>query len=98
MRDRLDPAEIIFQIKMLIRSMRVFVRQSASNENARNLEWLMHLCDQRNRSAFANEDRFLAESLFQRCLRLREYRRVERSNPRLSRTQNFKLHLHCFWN
>ena len=83
LRDGLDPAEIIFQRDVLVRGVRVFIRQSEAEQDARHLERVMHLRDERNRSALADEHGALAESLLQRVVRdLEERMRVGR-DPRL---------------
>src|SRR4029077_2946322 len=54
--DGLDPAEIIFERDVFVRGVRVFVRQSKTEQDARHFECVVHLCDERNRSALADED------------------------------------------
>ena len=82
---------------MLIRRMRVFVRQSEAQEDARHFKRVMHLCDERNRSSLADEDCALAESHFQSLERDFKERVGIRRDPRLSLAVDIEFELHSFW-
>ncbi len=56
MRDGFDAAKIIFQVDVLVGSMRVFVGQTETDQDARHFERVVHLRDKRDRAAFANEN------------------------------------------
>src|ERR1700691_3219280 len=60
--NRLDPAKIILQRQVFVRRVRVFVRQTEAQQHAGNLERVVHLRDERNRPALADEHRFFPES------------------------------------
>src|SRR6267154_3126350 len=97
MGDGLDAAEIVFQGNMLIGSVRVFVRQSETEQNAGRCEGLMHLRDKRNRAALTNEDSFFAEALFQCGLSFFENGISIRGDPGLSRAQDLELAMDGLW-
>ena len=84
LRDGLDPAEIIFERDVFVRRVRVFIRQTEAQQDARHLERVMHLRDERNRSALADEDGALAESLLQRVVRDFKERVRVRRDPRFA--------------
>ena len=71
--------------------MRIFVRQSESDQHARHFECVMHLRDERNRSAFANKYRALSKSLFQRLVRHFKKWMREWSDPRFAGAVHGKL-------
>ena len=80
----LDPAEIIFERDVFVGSMRVFVRQAEAEQDARHFECVMHLRDERNRSALADEHGALAKSLLKRIVRDFEERVRVRRDPRFA--------------
>ena len=55
-RDGFNSAKIIFERDVFIGCVSVFVRQSKSDQNTGNFESIMHLRNERNRAAFANEN------------------------------------------
>ena len=63
-----DAAEIIFQGQMFVGGVGVFVRQAEADQDAGHLEGVVHLGDEGNRAAFADEYGPLAEAFFQRAL------------------------------
>src|SRR5947199_6052675 len=96
MGDGLDTAEIVFKGKVLVGSVRVFVRQAEAKQNAGHFESVVHLCHERNGAALANENGFLAEAFFQGRLGLLENGLVVGSDPGFSSAQNFKLAMNSF--
>src|SRR5215831_227138 len=56
--DGLDPAEIVFEGEMFIGGMRVFVGQAEPDQDARNLEGVIHLRHEGNRATLADEHSF----------------------------------------
>src|SRR4051795_10224411 len=95
-RDRFDAGKIVFQRQMLVRSMRIFVRQTESNQNAGHFESVVHLCDERDGTAFTNKNSLLPETFFEGGLSFGKNRRLKWSGPRLARTQYLKLADHGF--
>jgi len=49
---------------MLVGRVRILIRQAKPNQYARHFECVVHLRDERDRTAFTNEDGFLSESFF----------------------------------
>src|SRR6266481_6128632 len=86
--------EVIFQEDVFVGSVSVFVRKAEADQNTRNLEGVMHLGDERDRAALADENCLLAESFFERGLRLLEDGRVERRDPGLARAEDFEFACH----
>ena len=84
LRHGLDPAEIIFERDVFVGRVRVFVRQAKAEQDARHFECVMHLRDERNRSALADEDGALAESLLQGIVRDFKERVRVRRDPRFA--------------
>ena len=66
--DGLDPAEIILKREVLVGSVRVFVGQAETDQDARHFEGVVHLRDEGDGAAFADEHGFFAEALLQRRL------------------------------
>src|SRR5947199_10766775 len=89
--DRFDPCKIVFQRQMLVGGVRIFVRQTESNQNAGHFESVVHLCDERDGTAFANKNSLLAETFFESGLSFGKNRRLKRSGPWLAGTQYLKL-------
>src|SRR6266850_4829786 len=81
---------------MLVRGVGIFVGEAEAEQDARNLEGVMHLRDERNRAAFANENGLLAEAFFQGGLGLQENRGVIRRDPWFSGAQDFKFAMNGF--
>src|SRR5229473_6617852 len=81
---------------MLVRGVSIFIGEAEAEQDAGNLESVMHLRDERNRAAFANENGLLAEAFFQGGLGLQENRGVIRSDPGFSRAQDFKFAMNSF--
>src|ERR1700730_17057277 len=90
-RDRFDSAKIIFQRDVFIGRVGLFVRQSKSNQNAGYFESVMHLRNEGNGTAFANENSLFPKTFFQSTLRLLKNRRLKGSRPRLAGAKNFKF-------
>jgi hypothetical protein len=67
--DGLYSAEIIFKSDVLVGSVRVFVGQPETEKHAGNFKGVVHLSDEGNGAAFANKNRFAAESGFKRVNR-----------------------------
>ena len=66
--DGFDAAEIIFQRDVFVGRVRVFVRQAEAEQDAGHFEGVVHLRDERDRAALANEDGAFAKSFFERAL------------------------------
>src|SRR6267378_124484 len=96
MGDGLDTAEIVFKSNVLIRGVRVFVRQTEADQNAWHFEGVVHLSYKRDGPALANENRLPAEALLQGGLRLLENRIVVRSHPGFSSAQDCELAINRF--
>src|SRR5271156_3863071 len=89
--DRFDAAKIIFQGNVFVGGVSVFIRHAEAEEHARNLEGIVHLGDEGNRSAFADEDGFFAEAGFERMNGLLENRMRVRRYPGFAAAQHFEL-------
>src|SRR5438876_4186909 len=96
MGDGLDTAEIVFKGKVLVGSVRVFVRQAEAKQNAGHFESVVHLCHERNGAALANEYGFFAEAFFQSRLGLLENGIVIGSDPGLSHAQDIEFAVNAF--
>src|SRR5260370_27746866 len=94
MRDDIDTAKRMFEREGRVRSVRVFVRQTEPEQNARHLEGVVHLSDERDRPAFADEYRTLAEALLERPVRHLKERMGVRRDPRLALTVHVQLEPH----
>lgn len=94
MGDGLDAAEVVFQGDVLVGGVGVFVGQAEAEEHAGHLEGVVHLGDEGDGAALADEDGLLAETLLQGALRDLEDGGVERSDPGLAGAEGFELHLH----
>src|ERR1700730_4101691 len=90
-RDGFDSPEIIFERYVFIGRMSIFVRQSKSNQNAGHFERVMHLRNEGNGTAFANENSFFPKTSFQSALRLLKNWRLKGSRPRFPGAQNLKF-------
>src|SRR5271165_6239281 len=69
LRNGLDPAKVIVEGDVLVWRMRVFIRQSETEQDARDFKRVVHLRDKWNRPALADEDGALAKALLQRIVR-----------------------------
>src|SRR5207249_4182707 len=96
MGDGLDAAEIVFEGNVLIRSVRVFVWEAEANQNAGHFEGVVHLRDERDGTALANEYGFFAEAFFQSRLGLLENGIVIGSDPGLSHAQDIEFAVNAF--
>src|SRR5580692_9226072 len=96
LRHGFDPSKIIFQRNMLVGRVRVLIRQSKSEQDARHLERVMHLRDEWNRAALADEDGALAEPLLEGVMRDLKKRMRIRRDPSLAPAEQFKFELHRF--
>src|SRR5712692_10796141 len=94
--DGFDAAEIILKGDVLVRGVSIFVGEAEAEQNTGNLEGVMHLRDERNRAAFANENGFFAEAFFQGGLGFQENRGMIRSNTEFSGAQDFKFAMNGF--
>src|SRR5208282_5268468 len=83
----LDAAKIIFQRDVLVRRVRVLVRQAEAQQHAGNLECVVHLRDEGNRAALANEHRLLPKASLERVNCFLENRVRVGSDPRLASAQ-----------
>ncbi len=90
-RDGLDSAEIIFQSDVFVGCVRVFVGQSEAQQHAGNFKCVVHLRDERNRTAFADENSFLAEAGFERVNRRLKNRMRVRRDPGFARAENLEI-------
>ena len=68
----LNAAEIVFEGNVFVGGMRVFIGKAEADQDAWHLEGVVHLGDEGNRAALANEHRLFTEAFFERCLSLRE--------------------------
>src|SRR5580704_18693638 len=93
MSDCFDAAEVILQGEMFVGSMRVFVGEAEADEHARNFESVMHLRDEGDRAAFANEGCFFSEAFFEGGLSDFENGRVKWSYPGLASAEDFEFAL-----
>ena len=91
MSNRLDPAVVVFEREVFVGRVRVFIRQTEADQNAGNLERIVHLRDEGNGAAFAYKYGLLAKSLLQCGLGDVENRRVISGNPRFARAQHFEF-------
>ena len=96
MGDGFDAAEIIFQGEVFVGGMSVFVGQAEADQDAGHLEGVVHLRDERDRAAFADEDSLFAKAFFQRGLRFRENRSLIRSGPGFAGAEDFEFADHGF--
>ena len=94
--DGFDAAEIIFQGKVLVGGVRVFVWKAEADEHAGNFEGVMHLRDEGNGAAFTNENGFFAKAFFERALGDLEDRRMERGDPRFAGAEDIEFALYGF--
>jgi hypothetical protein len=94
--DGFDAPEVILDSDVFVGSVGVFVRKAKPDQHAWNFECVMHLRDERNRAAFANEDSLFAKSFFEGALGDLENWRVERGYPRLAGAKHFELVLDGF--
>src|SRR5271168_3273658 len=93
--DGSNSTEIIFERDVFVRGMRVFVRQSEPQEDARNFEGVVHLSYEWDRTALSDENSFLSKARFECVNRFLENRMRIRRHPGFSRAQNFELALDC---
>ena len=96
MGDGFYAAEIVFQIEMLVGRVSVFIGQAKANENTGDLERVVHLSDEGDRTAFANEDRFFLETFLESSLGALKNGSVVRSGPGFASTENFEFAVHGF--
>jgi len=96
MGDGFYAAEIIFQIEMLVGCVSVFIGQAEADENTRDFERVVHLSDEGDGTAFANEDRFFLETFLESSLGALKDGGVVRSGPRFASTENFEFAVHGF--
>src|SRR5437879_9256320 len=73
--------------------MRVLSRQTEADQHAGNFKRVVHLRDERDGPAFANEHGLLAETFLQSGDCLLEDRRMKRGGPGLAHAQHFELQL-----
>src|SRR5215467_8023261 len=78
--DGFDATEVVFEGDVLVGGVGVFVGEAKTEEHTRHFEGVVHLRDERNRTAFADEHGFFAEALFERSLRFPEDRIVVRGS------------------
>ena len=86
-----DAAEIVFKIEMFIGSVGVFIGQAEADEDAGNFKGIVHLGDERDRAAFANEDSFFVEALFESGLGALKNGRMIRGGPGLAGAEDFEF-------
>src|SRR5258708_26117665 len=86
--------EVIFQEDVFVGSVSVFIRKAEADQNTRNLKGIMHLGDERDRAALADENCLPAQSFFERVLRLLEDGRAVRITPVLARAEDFEFACH----
>src|SRR5580704_1894155 len=91
MRDGFDAAEIIFESEMFVGSVRVFVGEAETDEHAGDFKGVMHLRNEGDRAAFANEGCFFSEAFFEGGLSDLKNGRVERSYPGFAGAEYFEF-------
>jgi hypothetical protein len=91
-----DAAEIIFEGKVFVGSVGVFIGETEADEDARNFESVMHLRDEGDGTTLANEDGFFPESFFERALRDLKDGCVERGDPWFAGAEDIELALYGF--
>ena len=96
MGDGFDAAEIIFQGQMLVGGVGVFVGQAEADQDAGNFEGVVHLGDEGNGAAFADEYGFLAETFFESGLSLRENAARDRARPTVCRCLALRISSYRF--
>src|SRR5215469_8048297 len=64
-RDGLDAAKVVFERDVLVGGVSVLIGQAEADEDARNFESVVHLGNEGNRAALADEHGFFAEAFFQ---------------------------------
>src|ERR1700722_6180866 len=79
---------------MFVGGVRVFVGETEADKHARNFECVMHLRDERDGAAFADEHSFFPEAFLESALRNLEDGRVERGNPGLAGAEHVELALY----
>src|ERR1700722_1474638 len=82
---------------MLVGGVGVFVGEAEADQDARNFEGVVHLGYEGNGAAFADEYGFLAETLFERGLSLRENRGVIGRGPRFAGAEHFEFAGYRLW-
>src|SRR5690348_2285067 len=91
-----NSAEVIFEREVLVGSVSVLIRQPKTHQYAGNLECVIHLRHEGNRTSFPNENSLLSEALLERVQRFLENRRRVGGNPRFAGAQHLKFALYRF--
>src|SRR5208282_3490770 len=79
--DSLDAAEVVLQENVFVGCVGVFIGQAEANQDTGNFKGVVHLRDEGNGAAFADEHGLLAETLLQGFLGNLENRRLISRNP-----------------
>ena len=82
---------------MLVGCVGIFVGQTESEEDARNLKGIVHLGDEGNRSALADEDSLFGETRFEGVNGLLKNRIRVGRDPRFAGAEHFELIFHGSW-
>src|SRR5271154_2116070 len=82
---------------MLVGGVGVFVGEAETDQDAWNLEGVVHLGYERDGAAFADEYGFLAETFFERGLSLGENGGVIGRGPRFAGAQHIEFAVDRFW-
>jgi hypothetical protein len=86
-----NTAEIVFEIEMFVGGVGVFVGQAEADEDAGNFKGVIHLGDERDRAAFADEDGFFVEAFFESGLSALKNGRMVRGGPGLAGAEDFEF-------
>src|SRR5258707_8486069 len=85
----LDAAEIVLQIEMFVGGVGVFVGKAEAHEYAGDFKGVVHLGDEGNGAAFADEDGFFLKALFESGLGALEKGCMVRSGPGVAAAEDF---------
>src|SRR6266436_6299669 len=91
-----NAAEVVLEGDVFVGGVGVFVGQAETNQDARHFKGVVHLGYEGDGTSLADENSFLAKSLFQGRLSLLENGIVVRSDPRFSGAQNFEFTMDRF--
>src|SRR6185312_2944112 len=82
--NRFDPAMKIRQVELLVRSMKIVIRQSKAHHHRRNPQLAHKVADDWNRPTAAHKDGFFTENLLHRRTRRAHVRIVRANHNRLA--------------
>jgi len=94
--DGFDAGEVIFEGDVFVGGVGVFVGEAEAEEDAGDFEGVVHLGDEGDGAAFADEDGFFAKAFFESRLRGFENGRVERRDPGLAFAEDIEFAMDGF--